>query len=196
MSLISNSTAQRCSQAAAALQPLPRHLKPELCSWLPSRTPRPTPYPRLTFTTPVVRRGVPIQAAEKEEATAQPATSAAARDDDILPDSLTDALEDSAEATALALQKGVERCIVEVLLPEFWWVFGAGKGGRGGLGRQYSINADIGSRHAAMLGAWPRPEVLYNAAAPLTHWPLPESHLTTACFLQGPRLRAGVCRGG
>lgn len=42
------------------------------------------------------------------------------RDDDVLPDSLTDALSSAAEATALAIQKGNERCIAEILLAEFW----------------------------------------------------------------------------
>lgn len=42
------------------------------------------------------------------------------RDDDVLPDSLTDALQAAAEATALAMDRGAERCTVEVLLPEFW----------------------------------------------------------------------------
>ncbi|KAI3430548.1 hypothetical protein D9Q98_005141 [Chlorella vulgaris] len=42
------------------------------------------------------------------------------RDDDILPDSLTDALEDSCRATVEALERGVDRCIVEILLPELW----------------------------------------------------------------------------
>ena len=42
------------------------------------------------------------------------------RDDDVLPDSLTDALTCAAEATSLAIERGCERAIVEILLPEFW----------------------------------------------------------------------------
>lgn len=42
------------------------------------------------------------------------------RDDDVLPDSLTDALEDSSRATVEALERGVDRCVVEILLPELW----------------------------------------------------------------------------
>lgn len=42
------------------------------------------------------------------------------RDDDVLPDSLTDALSAAAEATSLALDRGCERAVVEILLPEFW----------------------------------------------------------------------------
>lgn len=34
------------------------------------------------------------------------------RDDDVLPNSLTDALEDSSRATVEALERGVDRCIV------------------------------------------------------------------------------------
>ena len=34
------------------------------------------------------------------------------RDDDVLPDSLTDALEDSSRATVEALERGVDRCVV------------------------------------------------------------------------------------
>lgn len=42
------------------------------------------------------------------------------RDDDVLPDNLTDALASAAEATSVALEGGCERCVVEILLPEFW----------------------------------------------------------------------------
>ena len=42
------------------------------------------------------------------------------RDDDILPDNLTDALTAAAEATLLAFDRGAERAVVEILLPEFW----------------------------------------------------------------------------
>ncbi|KAL4422848.1 hypothetical protein ABPG75_009045 [Micractinium tetrahymenae] len=42
------------------------------------------------------------------------------RDDDVLPDSLTGALEDSSRATVEALERGVDRCVVEILLPELW----------------------------------------------------------------------------
>lgn len=60
-------------------------------------------------------------AGEGEETLADPAGAAAGpRADDVLPDSLTDALQAAAEATALAMDRGCERCIVEILLPEFW----------------------------------------------------------------------------
>ncbi|KAI7838252.1 hypothetical protein COHA_007941 [Chlorella ohadii] len=42
------------------------------------------------------------------------------RDDDVLPDSLTGALEDASRATVEALERGVDRCVVEILLPELW----------------------------------------------------------------------------
>lgn len=43
-----------------------------------------------------------------------------ARDDDVLPDSLADALDAAAAATSEAIDRGCERCVVEILLPEFW----------------------------------------------------------------------------
>lgn len=43
-----------------------------------------------------------------------------ARDDDVLPDSLTDALDAAAESTSDAIDSGCNRCVVEILLPEFW----------------------------------------------------------------------------
>lgn len=46
----------------------------------------------------------------------------APRDDDVLPDSLTDALQEAARATCLAMDRDCQRCIVEILLPEFWSV--------------------------------------------------------------------------
>lgn len=49
-----------------------------------------------------------------------PAEAAAKRDDDVLPDSLTDALEEAARATRDAFDAGLERCVVEILLPEFF----------------------------------------------------------------------------
>jgi hypothetical protein len=59
--------------------------------------------------------------AEPSSSTPPPATAPKApRDDDILPDSLTDALSDAAQATAFAIQNGTERCIAEILLSEFW----------------------------------------------------------------------------
>eukprot|EP00210_Caulerpa_lentillifera_P004137 g3943.t1 len=42
------------------------------------------------------------------------------RDDDVLPDNLADALWQASAATSLALEQGIQRCIVELLLPEFW----------------------------------------------------------------------------
>lgn len=42
------------------------------------------------------------------------------RDDDVLPNSLADAISAAAEATAKALNRGVSRAQVEILLPEFW----------------------------------------------------------------------------
>jgi len=53
-----------------------------------------------------------------------PAVSSSAsigpRDDDVLPDSLSDALVAAADATCLAVDRGCERSVVEILLPEFW----------------------------------------------------------------------------
>lgn len=62
------------------------------------------------------------EAAEPEGQAAAPQGSAVAgpRDDDVLPDSLTGALEDASQATVEALERGVDRCVVEVLLPELW----------------------------------------------------------------------------
>ncbi|KAK9836144.1 hypothetical protein WJX81_004435 [Elliptochloris bilobata] len=43
------------------------------------------------------------------------------RDDDVLPDSLGDALSKASAATCAAIAKGgVTRCLVEILLPAFW----------------------------------------------------------------------------
>lgn len=50
--------------------------------------------------------------------TAEP--EAASRADDVLPDSLTDALTQASESTVLALQGVGGRYLVEVLIPEFW----------------------------------------------------------------------------
>lgn len=38
----------------------------------------------------------------------------------VLPDSLSDALAQAAASTALALDRGASRCVVEILLAEFW----------------------------------------------------------------------------
>lgn len=38
----------------------------------------------------------------------------------VLPDSLTDALAQAAASTALAVERGASRCVVEILLAEFW----------------------------------------------------------------------------
>jgi hypothetical protein len=40
------------------------------------------------------------------------------RDDDVLPDSLTDALEDASRATVEALERGVDRCVVGANPPQ------------------------------------------------------------------------------
>ena len=42
------------------------------------------------------------------------------RDDDVLPDSLGDALVRASQATMAAIARGNNRCQVEVLLAEFW----------------------------------------------------------------------------
>jgi len=42
------------------------------------------------------------------------------RDDDVLPDSLTDAIQESAAATVDAMNSGFSKCVVEILLPDFW----------------------------------------------------------------------------
>eukprot|EP00879_Flechtneria_rotunda_P023998 GHRR01025419.1.p1 GENE.GHRR01025419.1~~GHRR01025419.1.p1 ORF type:complete len:236 (+),score=46.74 GHRR01025419.1:208-915(+) len=42
------------------------------------------------------------------------------REDDVLPDSLGDAVAQAASATAVAINGGIVRCQVEILLPEFW----------------------------------------------------------------------------
>lgn len=54
------------------------------------------------------------EAAEPEGQAAAPQGSAVAgpRDDDVLPDSLTGALEDASQATVEALERGVDRCVV------------------------------------------------------------------------------------
>lgn len=44
----------------------------------------------------------------------------AERDDDVLPDSLTDAIQESAAATVDAMNSGFSKCVVEILLPDFW----------------------------------------------------------------------------
>lgn len=38
----------------------------------------------------------------------------------VLPDNLLDSLSQGAEATSLAIRKGINRAVVEILLPEFW----------------------------------------------------------------------------
>jgi hypothetical protein len=52
-----------------------------------------------------------------EEAVSMPPVG---RDDDVLPDSLTDAIQESAAATADAMASGFSKCVVEILLPDFW----------------------------------------------------------------------------
>ncbi|KAG2489429.1 hypothetical protein HYH03_012066 [Edaphochlamys debaryana] len=42
------------------------------------------------------------------------------RDDDVLPNSLADSIDQAAAATALAIQRGNNRCQVELHMPEFW----------------------------------------------------------------------------
>jgi hypothetical protein len=48
------------------------------------------------------------------------ASSAVPRSDDVLPDSLTDAIHESAKATVDAMNSGFSKCVVEILLPDFW----------------------------------------------------------------------------
>ena len=59
---------------------------------------------------------------ETSEEYAQPASASTTtpRDDDVLPDSLSDALVAAADATCVAVNRGCERAVVEILLPEFW----------------------------------------------------------------------------
>eukprot|EP01024_Parvocaulis_polyphysoides_P054924 TRINITY_DN5574_c0_g3_i1.p1 TRINITY_DN5574_c0_g3~~TRINITY_DN5574_c0_g3_i1.p1 ORF type:complete len:336 (-),score=49.42 TRINITY_DN5574_c0_g3_i1:196-1158(-) len=42
------------------------------------------------------------------------------REDDVLPDNLLDAINQSADSTILALNQGRNKCTVEILLPQFW----------------------------------------------------------------------------
>ncbi|GFR47790.1 hypothetical protein Agub_g9560 [Astrephomene gubernaculifera] len=42
------------------------------------------------------------------------------RDDDVLPNSLANAIDEAARATAEAIQRGNNRCQVELHMPEFW----------------------------------------------------------------------------
>lgn len=95
---------------------------------------------------PVKHRAIPNEDAQlapstpSEEDNAEEDTSPAPRDDDVcaqrlplasttrrhpttlqvLPDSLTDALAQAAASTALAIERGASRCVVEILLAEFW----------------------------------------------------------------------------
>ena len=48
------------------------------------------------------------------------ASAAVSRSDDVLPDSLTDAIHESAKATVDAMNSGFSKCVVEILLPDFW----------------------------------------------------------------------------
>lgn len=81
------------------------------------------------------------------------------RDDDVLPDSLTGALEDASRATVEALERGVDRCVVS--------------SGRGGLCGERGLWVH-GSEAAAALGA--------THAGTLPWWcmqllcPLPRAH--------------------
>jgi hypothetical protein len=59
------------------------------------------------------------EAPEETPAASNP-SSIGPRDDDVLPDSLSDALVAAADATCLAVDRGCERSVVEILLPEFW----------------------------------------------------------------------------
>jgi len=47
-------------------------------------------------------------------------TTQGPRDDDCLPDSLEDSLSQSAQACCEAMGRGQGRCVVEILVPEFW----------------------------------------------------------------------------
>jgi len=62
-------------------------------------------------------KGEPSEGGQQQEGEAQPE---APRDDDVLPDSLGDALVAASKSTAAAIERGNQRCVVEVLLPEFW----------------------------------------------------------------------------
>jgi hypothetical protein len=57
-----------------------------------------------------------------ESSSQSPATPgpASPRSDDVLPDSLTDAIHESAKATVDAMNSGFSKCVVEILLPDFW----------------------------------------------------------------------------
>ncbi|KAK9809687.1 hypothetical protein WJX73_005025 [Symbiochloris irregularis] len=63
------------------------------------------------------RRSTASAAVEEASTTTAPEEP---RDDDVLPDSLTDALTQASTATASALQGIGGRYLVEVLIPEFW----------------------------------------------------------------------------
>jgi len=60
------------------------------------------------------------EAPDTKENGALPAAAEGPRPDDVLPDSLGDALLQAGQATHQAMESGVTRCLVEVLLPEFW----------------------------------------------------------------------------
>ena len=63
----------------------------------------------------------PPRAADDDAAPAVPSPPISSpRDDDVLPDSLTDALAQAAAATAAAIGGGARRATVELQLPEFW----------------------------------------------------------------------------
>lgn len=49
-----------------------------------------------------------------------PPATEAPRDDDVLPESLLDAIENAARATAAAFAVDSTRCIAEVLVEGFW----------------------------------------------------------------------------
>ena len=71
------------------------------------------------------RRWRAAAAGGDEEGAPAPPAPAAPRDDDVLPDSLTGALRDASAATCLALDNGVERCVVRAAAA----AVGRGRGG-------------------------------------------------------------------
>jgi len=65
-------------------------------------------------------RPLPAVCRASEDDDSASASSAAPRSDDVLPDSLTDAIHESAKATVDAMNSGFSKCVVEILLPDFW----------------------------------------------------------------------------
>jgi hypothetical protein len=120
----------------STLASAPRVSIAPFCTHYGIRTPHTTVPARLIESHPLVRQGwspcnpppardrATLISAAGAAGNASPVSDGSnplgARDDDVLPDSLTDALDAAAEATCQALDRGCQRCIVEILLPEFW----------------------------------------------------------------------------